>query len=75
MSETLPSPTLTALMPALRASPAWVAGPTTDPTGSHVVSVAGLEAAQDLLDQLETAGVAESRLVVLGDQTFAVRWR
>jgi hypothetical protein len=44
-------------------------------TGWHTLTISGLSAAEELLDRLEANGVAEAELFVLGESTFAVRWR
>ncbi len=41
----------------------------------HVTTVTSLSDAEDMLDCLESNGFAERELVVLGNQSFAVRWR
>jgi len=41
----------------------------------HLTIVSTLNAAQDLLDSLEAQGVVEREFVVLGDSSFAVRWK
>ncbi len=41
----------------------------------QLTAVDNLTAAEDLLDCLEAHGYAERELVVLGNSTFAVRWR
>ncbi|MBN9519885.1 hypothetical protein J0H58_15395 [bacterium] len=41
----------------------------------QLTTVDNLSAAEDLLDCLEAHGYAERELVVLGNSTFAVRWR
>jgi hypothetical protein len=44
-------------------------------TDWQLTPVAGLSDAEDLLDCLEAQGYAERELVVLGNSSFAVRWR
>jgi hypothetical protein len=47
-----------------------------EPCGEwQLTTVACLTDAEELLDTLENQGVAERELVVLGNSTFAVRWR
>jgi hypothetical protein len=41
----------------------------------QLTTVADLSAAEDLLDCLESHGYAERELVVMGNSSFAVRWR
>ncbi|MCE9564140.1 MAG: hypothetical protein K8U57_19015 [Planctomycetes bacterium] len=41
----------------------------------HLVTVSSLSAAQEMLDSLEAQGFAEREFVVLGNSSFAVRWR
>ena len=41
----------------------------------QMTCVDGLEAATELLDELEGRGAVGSELVVLGDSRFLVRWR
>jgi hypothetical protein len=41
----------------------------------QLATVAALSDAEELLDLLENQGFAERELVVLGNSTFAVRWR
>jgi len=41
----------------------------------QLVTLSALCEAQDLLDALENQGVAERELIVLGNSSFAVRWR
>jgi hypothetical protein len=41
----------------------------------QLTTVAALHDAEELLDVLENQGFAERELVVLGNSTFAVRWR
>ena len=50
---------------------------TTPPSKTEwqLVTVSALSEAQDLLDALENQGVAERELIVLGNASFAVRWR
>ena len=43
--------------------------------GWNVTSVPALSDAEDLLDALEMNGFSERELIVLGNSTFAVRWR
>jgi hypothetical protein len=45
------------------------------PAEWHLVTVSSLTAAQEILDSLEAQGVAEREFVVLGNSSFAVRWR
>ncbi len=45
------------------------------PTEWQLTSVASLSEAEDFLDVLENQGFAERELVVLGNSTFAIRWR
>jgi hypothetical protein len=49
------------------------------PTGTgadwRLTTVSSLGDAEDLLDVLENQGVGDRELVVLGNSTFAVRWR
>ena len=49
----------------------------TNPTQTdwHLTTVSKLSDAEELLDMLENQGFAERELVVLGNSTFAVRWR
>lgn len=63
---TLPSPETVEITggAALPRPPEW-----------HLKMVSSLTAAQDLLDSLEARGIAEREFVVLGDSSFAVRWR
>jgi hypothetical protein len=49
-------------------------GPVTR-TDWHLTTVSALSDAEELLDVLENQGFAERELVVLGNSTFAVRWR
>jgi hypothetical protein len=52
--------------------------PTTPPTatgGWQVAVLANLSQVEDLLDSLESHGVAEREVVTLGGNCFAVRWR
>lgn len=44
-------------------------------TDWQLTTVSALSDAEDLLDYLEARGYAERELVVLGNSTFAVRWR
>jgi hypothetical protein len=44
-------------------------------TDWQMATVADLAAAEDLLDSLENHGFAERELIVLGNASFAVRWR
>ena len=44
-------------------------------TDWHLTTVSALSDAEELLDVLECQGYAERELVVLGNSTFAVRWR
>lgn len=44
-------------------------------TDWQLTTVDDLTAAEDLLDQLENQGYAERELVVLGNSSFAIRWR
>lgn len=44
-------------------------------TDWHLTTVSALCDAEELLDVLECQGFAERELVVLGNSTFAVRWR
>lgn len=44
-------------------------------TDWQLTSVDDLTAAEDLLDCLENQGYSERELVVLGNSSFAVRWR
>ncbi len=44
-------------------------------TDWQLTTVDNLTAAEDLLDCLEAHGYAERELVVMGNSTFAVRWR
>jgi hypothetical protein len=44
-------------------------------TDWQLTDVNDLTAAEDLLDLLENQGYAERELVVLGNSSFAVRWR
>jgi hypothetical protein len=48
-----------------------------DPVRSdwHVAQVETLSDAEDFLDALETQGVEHRELVILGNSTFAIRWR
>jgi hypothetical protein len=48
-----------------------------DPVRSdwHVATVDSLRDAEDYLDALEAQGVEHRELVILGNSTFAVRWR
>lgn len=41
----------------------------------HVTTVTSLSDAEDMLDCLESNGFADRELVVLGNRSFAVRWR
>ena len=41
----------------------------------NLATVCDLTDAEDLLDSLEARGVADRELVVLGNASFAVRWR
>jgi hypothetical protein len=41
----------------------------------QVLTVASLSDAERLLDHLEACGSSERELVILGDSSFAVRWR
>ena len=41
----------------------------------HVAQVETLSDAEDFLDALEAQGVEHRELVILGNSTFAVRWR
>jgi hypothetical protein len=75
MTDTLPLPSLTALLPALGSSPSQDGEEPVGRRTPRLVPVAGLAAAQDLLDELEIAGTGGGKLVILGDQTFAVRVR
>lgn len=45
------------------------------PAEWQVAVAADLTAAEGLLDELEASGCADRELVVLGNSTFAVRWR
>jgi hypothetical protein len=48
----------------------------TEPSADwQLTTVSSLLDAEELLDTLENQGVAERELVVLGNSTFAVRWR
>jgi hypothetical protein len=75
MSDTLQLPALTALMPALGVSATDPIESIFDAPGPHTVTVEGLGAAEELLDRLEAAGVAYRKLVIMEDESFAVRWR
>ena len=44
-------------------------------TDWNLTTVSKLSDAEELLDMLENQGFAERELVVLGNSTFAVRWR
>jgi hypothetical protein len=44
-------------------------------TDWQVTTVADLTAAGELLDCLEVRGFEERELIILGNSTFAVRWR
>jgi len=44
-------------------------------TGWHTATVSALCDAEALLDSLEARGFRERELIVLGDSSFAVRWR
>ena len=44
-------------------------------TDWQLMTVSALSDAEDLLDVLENQGYAERELIVLGNSTFAVRWR
>lgn len=44
-------------------------------TDWQLTSVDDLTAAEDLLDSLENQGYTERELVVMGNSSFAVRWR
>jgi hypothetical protein len=44
-------------------------------TDWQMTTVADLTAAEELLDSLENHGFAERELMVLGNSSFAVRWR
>ncbi|HEX4608833.1 MAG TPA: hypothetical protein VH092_11570 [Urbifossiella sp.] len=48
---------------------------TTNRTDWQLTTVDNLTAAEDLLDCLEAHGFGERELVVLGNSSFAVRWR
>lgn len=75
MMDTLQLPSLTALMPALERHHVDATDSIFDPaTGSYLMTVGGLDAAEELLDQLETAGVTNRKLVIMPDTSFAVRW-
>jgi hypothetical protein len=41
----------------------------------HVIQVDTLRDAEDVLDSLEAQGVEHRELIILGNATFAVRWR
>ena len=45
------------------------------PTEWQLATVEGLTEAEDMLDSLEAHGYADRELVVLGNSSFAVRWR
>lgn len=50
--------------------------PTPAPTGDWMLTiVAALCEAEVLLDRLERQGFTERELVILGESSFAVRWR
>ncbi len=44
-------------------------------SGWHTTKVSALHEAEDLLDALEAHGFMERELIVLGNASFAVRWR
>lgn len=44
-------------------------------TDWQLTTVSALQHAEELLDMLENQGFAERELVVLGNSSFAVRWR
>ena len=67
-------------------APDWLAGspvarrlgdarPVAAPDGWQSLTVSDLTVAEELLDRIERAGIAERELVVLGNSTFVVRWR
>ncbi len=75
---------VTTALSAPHAGPALVSGaessaPTTveldSRPGWETVALDDLTAVTDLLDHLENHGVRESELVILGEQSFVVRWR
>jgi hypothetical protein len=54
--------------------------PSSAPTGApcsewQLTTVSDLSDAEELLDVLENQGIVERELVILGNSTFAVRWR
>jgi hypothetical protein len=61
--------------PAAETLPDRPAAPTGPCEEWQLTTVSCLCDAEDLLDVLENQGVAERELVVLGNSTFAVRWR
>lgn len=58
----------------LAASISQTPGPA-DPTDWKLMTVTSLRDAERLLDWIEAHGFAERELVVLGNASFAVRWR
>ncbi|HJZ56853.1 MAG TPA: hypothetical protein VKE74_17930 [Gemmataceae bacterium] len=52
-------------------------GERAQPSGTEwqVTTVASLSAAEQLLDCLEAQGYAEREMVILGNSSFAIRWR
>ena len=61
-SETFAGPARIAVLN--RAYPEW-----------QLTNVQDLTAAEDLLDCLESRGIQERELIVLGESCFAIRWR
>ena len=57
------------------ATPAAPPAPQESPADWRQLNVTSLSDAERLLDYLENAGSAERELVILGNASFAVRWR